>query len=518
MTLLYSAADPRKKPYILSQDELHHILSELVNSSPLGTRKLNQLKQLERERRELVAAVENSQRQYLAFENSKQILSQLLNEHDFDAEMQKMGYPAKVLNGKIKLDSDRQKVALDELQVTLSVKSDLPEALHKIIAALKLYYKKYFTHGQPCQKEDQKLKSELEAFDLDVQRGSNPDFIAYNEYQKVLSAVELGKVSLTKVNDLVKCDFSLALFSEWLQGSKNISFQNHLLNFGQWDISHVSMLEYCFENTVDDHFAKACLDKIIQLSQAPSSSFLNRQLENDVHPDLVRTYLQTLDDEQLHQRQEESLAQNLQHLLGALINLRGLDQKYFYRMLSNSGLRHGVFRHLVESLFNQNQPQGVYGMDHGYAKQVLNEHSASPSNVIATLQKALPRGFEGTQIESFFQFMQTINEQLKDGLNKKEQLDRLKQHDKTYSQQLLHISNLQTIRFLLFSYIYDRINSSNTNYKALGLSGESLKNHIEIQYQFEVLWGKNKNILNYIQSLYKKSPELKAHSAAEVES
>ena len=136
----------------LSQDELHNILGELVKSSPLGTRKLNQLEATRERARDLEQALEASQRDFQAFENSKQVLTQLLSEHNFDPEMQRLGYPAKILNGQIDLENDRQKLALDELTVTLSVKSDFPKDLTKIIQALKLFYKTYFKNGEAIQK------------------------------------------------------------------------------------------------------------------------------------------------------------------------------------------------------------------------------------------------------------------------------------------------------------------------------------------------------------------------------
>ena len=96
-----------------------------------------------------------------------------------------------------------------------------------------------------------------------------------------------------------------------------------------------------------------------------------------------------------------------------------MDQQYFYKILGKPGLRTGVFRQFIDSMFHQNQAQGVYGMDHTYAKQVLNEHQNVPGNIIATLQKAMTRGLEGTQILDFFQFLNTVNSQLKELLIEK---------------------------------------------------------------------------------------------------
>jgi hypothetical protein len=479
----------------------------------MGTRRLNELKQLERDRLDLVTAIEASERNFHSFSNSKQMLSQLLVEHNFDTEMQKLGYPAKVLNGKINLDQDHQKVALDELSVTLGVKSSFPDELNKIITALKLYYKTYFNDGQPPQKVDPTMAKALQAFDADSEKGANTDFQLYLKSQEALSEADLGQLELTKLNNIEQKDFILALFAEWMVQSKNPAFLHHLLNLCQWDISHMKLLEHCYEKSADEDFAKACLDKILELGQDPNSSFLDHQLELDHHPQWIRSYLSTLSQKQLEERQKEALEQNLQHLLGALINLKGLDQKYFYQILGKSGLRNGVFKHLVDSLFHQANPQGVYGMDHHYAKQVLQQHRHSPANVIATLQKAMPRGLEGTQVQDFFNFLDTINQQLKTCLDRRALLESLNKRDEEFSKTLLEISDHQTIRFLLFSYIYDRIKTSNTNFKALGLSSDQLRDLLEAQYQFELQWGKNRNILNYIQNIRQKNPILNLNTA-----
>ena len=496
----------------MSQDELHNILGELVKSSPLGTRKLNNLKQLERERQELVTALENSQREFHAYENSKQVLSQLLSEHNFDGEMQRLGYPAKVLKGQINLDNDQQRFALDELTVTLSVKNDFPESLGKIIQALKLFYKNYFKDGQPCKEVDDQAKADLENFDQHPEKGQLDDFKTFLAYQEVLSKAE-EENDFSGIDKLADSDFKLALFSEWMDKSQNSSFIQHLIELGNWDISHVKLFERCYSQAESSDFAQICIDKIIALGQEPSSVFINDQFENDRHTDIIRNYLSSLPPQKLEHRQKEALEQNLQHLLSALINLKGLDQKYFYQMLGKKGLRTGVFRHLVDSMFFQNKAQGIYGMDHNYAKQVLNEQSATPGNIIATLQKAMSRGLEGTQIEDFFTFLNSVNLKLKDHLEVKAKLDILSLKDKTYSQNLMQISDYQTIRFLLFSYIYDRINTSNTNFKSLGLSPARLSELIENQHNFELEWGKNRNILSYIQNIWKSSPELKQEEA-----
>lgn len=479
----------------------------------MGTRRLNELKQLERDRLDLVSAIEESERNFHSFSSSRQMLSQLLVEHNFDAEMQKLGYPAKVLNGKINLDQDHQKIALDELSVTLGVKSNFPKELNKIITALKLYYKTYFKNGQPPQKVDPQAAQALKAFDAHPEKGAHPDFQAYLSTQQTLSDADLGRIDLSTLEQLEQKDFTLALFAEWMVTSKNIPFLQTLLKLGKWDLSHIKLLEHGYEKSPDADFAKACLDKILNLGQAPNSSFLDHQLELDHHPQWIRSYLSTLNEKELEERQQEALEQNLQHLLGALINLKGLDQKYFYQILGKSGLRNGVFKHLIDSLFHHANPQGVYGMDHHYAKQVLQQHRHSPANVIATLQKAMPRGLEGTQIQDFFNFLDTINLQLKECLDRKANMEILKKRDAEYSKTLLEVSDHQTIRFLLFSYIYDRINTSNTNFKALGLSSDQLRDLIETQYQFECQWGKNRNILNYIQNIRQKNPILRLKTA-----
>ena len=480
-------------------------------------RKLNELKQLELDRLDLVATIEESQRQFLFFENSKQVLDKLLAEHNFDVEMQKLGYPAKVLKGKINLENDSQRVAIDELSITLGVKSDFPEALTKIITALKLYYKFYFQSGHPCQEVDTKTTEALKQFDADKNRGANPDFLLYQKSQELLAKANHSEINFRDIDNLEQGDFSLVLFAEWMVKSKNNDFLHHLLKLGKWDVSHLKLLEHSYEKSDHSDFAKACLEKIIEIEEEPTSYFLDHQLELDHHPEWIREFLGTLNDKQLEKRLEEALDQNLHHLLSALINLKGLDQKYFYQILGKPGLRTSVFKHIVNSLFKQTHAQGVYGMDHNYAKQVLTKQRHSPANVITTLQKALPHGFRGTQIQDFFIFLNTINQQLKTALKVKEKLESLGNKDSEHGRNSLAISDHQTIRFLLFYYIYDRINTLHTNFKVLGLSSDQLRDFIEMQYQFELKWGKNRDILSYIQNIRQKHPILKM-SAAETNS
>ena len=65
----------------------------------------------------------------------------------------------------------------------------------------------------------------------------------------------------------------------------------HLIQLGQWDVSHVKIFERCFDQSPDVAFSQICFDKIVDLGQEPSSSFLDHQLEKDHHPSLIRDYL-----------------------------------------------------------------------------------------------------------------------------------------------------------------------------------------------------------------------------------
>jgi hypothetical protein len=196
---------------------------------------------------------------------------------------------------------------------------------------------------------------------------------------------------------------------------------------------------------------------------------------------------------------------NLDFLLASVNNLVGLDRPGFYRALEKTELPAEVFDKIVDDLFTPRQTSTSYGIDALHLDRVLDQQKDLPQNLVTVLQKALPRGLDGRAIAGALDFFRGLTQQYSEH---RDQLASVAVGSSEEATLKKTISDLDSVRFLLFSHIQDRLRSCRAVPKATGMSHEELSKQLHNIYQDELTKGGNANIRTTLEFLYKSFPHL----------
>ena len=488
----------------MSQEELHSLLQKLVDTNMASDTKLQKFKQLDGEYLELRRVVAESLKVKEGYERDKGLLLKLISQNNFDATIQSYEYPKRVLGGDIDLESASQKQAIDELLITLKENTEIPKSVIEITAALKKFYAQYFENSNNPPEPDQQKIQALKSFENDATRGGAEEYKEYLQYLKKLSVAE--KCESGFENALSgPFELSAEMNAEKILSSQNEIFKKYLMNATQWQPQHVEKLELIFDNEHDPELLENILVTLEQKCGGINAEFLNRQIDQFEEPDIFINFLLTLNIDETEKLMSECIEKNYHHLLNLMININGFDQNYFYLSLSRHGIHRDVFKTLIDSLFVKGSAQGTYGMDGTYAEKVISSQKKIPINVVTTLQRALPRGFEGSPLAGYFEFMSVFNKQLEE-LRQSYREDEGVVKDQKYSEHKLKISDTEAIRFIIFTYIYDAIRNG-IHPSKVGMSRTRINELVAEQYHFEKSIGQNANIINTIVDLFKIFPD-----------
>lgn len=485
----------------MSQEELHQILNRLSNTDTVTESLLLTLKQLEREHYTLQTQVSKSLQRKKDYEEAKQLLSQLLEKHRFNEIILNLPYPSKLLNGPIQLDNNGQQNAINELSITLSKDPSLPKSLIDITAALKIFYNTYFDKQGKAPDIEEGIQKKLEDFEQNPEKGSLEAYQQYRSYSATLfDADQNNNIELIDQNNIP--NFAPSLHAEMLFQTQNLELKLHLLQNTEWTEGERVQLESLFETEDDLELQEEILEALKQYCGL-DASFLNKQIQKSEDVNLFVDVLKDYDDESLNELIIESINQNYQDLLELLINMIGFNQHAFYHSLANGSVQRDVFKTMIDSLFHSSSPRGTYGMDSTYAEKVIGKQRKIPSNVVKTLQKALPRGFEGSPLAGYFHFLNMFNQQIE---KLKLESHEFSEKNKLYCEHQLKLSDTEAIRFIMFTYIFDVLKKGIFPSK-LGMSRSNIIEKIQNQHQFELTVGKNQNILGSIRNLFTLYPD-----------
>jgi hypothetical protein len=260
-----------------------------------------------------------------------------------------------------------------------------------------------------------------------------------------------------------------------------------------------------FGSEVHQDLLEIILDTLKEKCEHVNALFLNEQLTAIDEPDVFINFLSKFSQEETEDLMNVCISENYHVLLNLLININGFDQNYFYLSLSRYGIHRDIFKTMIDSLFVTGSAQCTYGMDGSYAEKVISTQKTVPINVVTTLQKALPRGFEGSPLAGYFQFMSIFNKEISE-LKSEYGDDYSGVRDYKYSEYKLKISDTEAIRFIMFTYIFDAIKNGIYPDK-IGMSRNRINELVADQYRFEKEMGKNKNIINHIVDLFKLFPD-----------
>lgn len=492
---------------ILSQDDLQALLEQLLKSIETKGSLIEKLKSLENEHRFLKEAVLEPRKRKEAYDKASLTLNTLLKQSSYNEQILKAEYPAKLLKGNIDLSTAKQKNAISELSITLSQNPNFSEDLLKITNAIRLFYQDFFQNDQAeAPKNDPEAEEKLKAFEEDSKRGKWPPYQNYLNYEACLQEVE-------KTEDFDKLsknrpDFYINLHIEQLFRSKNQALKKYLLDHSEWSNRYQKALEKYFKIEKSEELKIKALSLIQKKCSAMDPTFLDEQLSDSSQSPLIIEFLKNFDTDQLSHMLIISVQKNLQNLMSVLINFSGFDSKYFYSSLSQGQMQPDVFKRMIDSLFRPLSPQGRYGIDSQYAQKVIKEQKNIPKNVVKTLQTTMPRGFEGNPIVGYFKLLAKFNEEMENMYREKRKLDQLQSKDQSYCDHVLRMSDTETIRFILFTYIFDVIKYGIYPNK-IGMSRSKVKNTLIEQYDFEMKIGHNPNITKSIQDLWTLFPDLK---------
>ena len=465
---------------------------------------LQNFKQLDTEYIVLKKAVGESLQTKKSFDSARALLTKLISQNRYNETIQSFDYPKRILGGNIDLNSANQKHAIDELSVTLNENENIPVSVLEITAALKKYYHQYFKNSSTPPQTNPDIIRQLKDFESDPNRGASNEYKQYLQYYKSLIAAEKIESGFEKV---LKDPFLLSteMHAERLVVSENYELKNYLLCNTEWEPQHREKLELIFSSENDEGLLEIILNILKDKCHHVDAAFLNNQISDIDEPDLFIGFLSHFHQDETEDLMNVCIQENYHYLLNLLININGFDQNYFYLSLTRHGIHRDVFKTMIDSLFVVGSAQSVYGMDGSYAEKVITTQKKVPLNVITTLQKALPRGFEGSPLAGYFEFMSIFNQQIV-SLKKVYDVNHADIKDANYSEHMLKISDTEAIRFIMFTYIFDAIKNGIFPDK-IGMSRARINEFVATQYHFEKEIGHNAHIINHIVDLFKLFPD-----------
>jgi hypothetical protein len=441
-----------------------------------------------------------SQERHETWKHDKEQLERLIQENEFDERLQDLGHPSKILDGPINLSSDQQKNAISELAVTLPQNTLDQQALFKIAQAVQLYFKSYFQPDGPPPELDQKVSDQLDQFNQDPEKGASEAFQLFLSYQSLLKQ-RPPTPSTEKLPP-----YAPLLHADVILDSDEENVRSHFLSNTVWDESHHHLLETIFKQESSHSLAQMTLDILSRLGLL-TMSFLDQELKRQHQVSVIQEIVQTQDLAIILEQQKQAIKENLDHLLGLLTNIIGVDQPEFYQSLKKQPLHSDIFKKIVASLF-ASPAQRQYGMDQQYLQQVLSTQEDFPKNLVSVLQSGLPRGLEGCRLKDAFHFFARLNENAATIKEKCDELWATSPEGPEYAHTKLECTDLETVRFIIFTHIHDRIKASKAKPKLIEMSHPELREQLQNSYTFELTTGKNNNISNYIEHLWSTLPQI----------
>lgn len=496
----------------LDRDDLTPLLERLVEQSPRGSRELGMMRRLGREQAVLLTRLEKSRQRYARWQKSKSTLEHLITEHDFIGQLQELGRPYRLLGGDISLDEDRQRHAISELVVTLESEGRQRPIVQQISRALSLYYREFFDEGQGPAEEDGELVAEEQGFKDDPERGGSPSYATYLKFLKQLKDRDLVQLKEAKESWPVYAPILIA--EAILEAGEDLSFRRGAFELCDWERSHDHLLYRIFSRESDVELAKAVLSTLRGSGPENHLPFFDRQFTGDFREEIIYEELISLEPSKQEELRALALEKNCAQVLAVLTNALGMEPALYYQALKQEGIETDVFSRLVEWLFKP-VAKRHYGMDAVYAQKVLEEQKDWPRKMISVMQNAMPRGIEGQSLANALTFFEGLQEKRLHLTREKSSINPQRE-GRRHCELSLSLSDLESARFILFSYIHDRIIAGKALPKLMGMSHPELAIRLARVEGFEMEVGPNQNILEHLFNIFKQHPSLKIELKAEV--
>jgi hypothetical protein len=495
----------------LSQDQLQKLLGEISEESPCGSRTLRKLNFLERKQTSLKDQLEASKDFYEHWLLDKKQLERLIEENDFNERLSALGHPSKILEGNIDLEKDDQRHAISELVVTLPQTTTRYDILHKVIHALHLYYKTYFEDRSPPPPFDEKAQKQLDEFNTDPERGASQNFQEFLAYKSWLS-----QNSKDEAWDGDIPDYAPILHADIIASHENLERRRELLENTVWNDAHGPLFENMFRQQSDQGMGIELI-ALMEKHGTLRYHFINQELKRKHQHPTVLNWLQDRKLQELVDMQKRAIEENLDQLLGMLTNIVGIDQPEFYHSLKQTPLQGEIFDKMVTSL-SSSPAQRQYGMDQQHLHKVLHTQEELPKNLATVLQNGLPRGLENCRLKDSFDFILRLNSKVNALKSELESFSEAHRHGPEFAKIKLEYTDTETVRFILFTHIHDRLKMSKNSPKSLksstGMSPEELRDLLHQLYSFELTTGRNGNISGYIEHLYEVLPSLQSQPSS----
>ncbi len=488
-------------------ESLQDLLGELVKMADGLPQHIEDMQNLDIERCRLEAAAMKPRKRVEDWKSSRKLLSHLIEHTRFNEVIQMKEYPKRLLKGDIDLDHYTQRYAVAELSNTLIHDKEIQQRHLKLLKALQLYYSDFFSDdGQP-PREDMLAEKALMEFRQDPKRGANAQYLIFVGYQERLMSADKDSEQIDRL-DADRPDFYDDLHAFCLCRMQSQELKIWLLESTPWKARHVPALESFFSLESNAELLRVCLERLSELDvlQPP---FFNRHLEDEIRGPMLKVLLLKQPENKLRELVTASIESGWENIFQVLTNAIGGDQRQLYQSLTVHRLKPDFFKRMLQTLFHMNEGQNAYGLDSIHMQRVIAAQGEIPRNVLHVLQTAFPRGPSASPVEDLFRLMDSFNKEQKElQLQMSPYENGLQQKERNYLELVMQISSVESCRIITFFHILDGLKSRLVNPHLLGMDLAQLKKLLLKQLQFELAGGRNRNIINAIDAIQKRHPEL----------
>lgn len=480
--------------------QLHELLGDLVRQQSERPPLLQELSALEAEKDLLLQAISEARQRHKSFVSALKTLEYLMRQSRLDEVLRLLGEPGRLLGGPIDLTRVDQKPMVAELSVRLQANPGVDSGLRQLLRAIHLFYDDYYDEQGRSPVEDRASENALREFSADLRRGARREYVEYTDYLEKLNRAEEGSAFYEELDAELPA-FHVEMDLQYLSRTRSAELREHLLKRTPW----TALQQPGLENIFVEETRREILDLAFNIFDIRCCGcrpeFLERLLAGHEMGELAtREYLKKCPTDKLETLLRNAIENNWKNLFDQLINMVECEPGFFYRSLGERPLSPEIFTRILDTLFAPNSPRQRYGIDSNYARKIFGSQNRVPRNVLKVLQKAFPRGIDPAPFKGFLEVLEAFNRECEEFTTTK---DRRENHQDTrtpdYIELCQDLSAVETIRYVIFTYIYDSAMLQGGARLKIGL--DKWQNFLVRQLEFERAVGHNRNITAYATGL-----------------
>lgn len=485
--------------------KLEDLIQRIEEVDPDDSPEFKELKHLlalwQRHKR-LVQEAAAPDKQLAKQKKEKDTLNRLIRASKFNELASKSSYISGLLKGDVDLDSPDQRRAFDELNATLTSKDGIPEALCELTARIRDYYHQFFSDSQEHKEKAIKASDDLKKFVKDPQAGGS---VSFRRFESHLSLLEHERAD--GLADFRNEPWTPALHALVLMSRHSGPLKISALHATNWNARFQSVLETVFFRETNPEIRQELLSVMDRECGGVHAEMLEKALSDSVRAEDAKKFIDEASDEVCKRFMREAVDKGFGKLFEFLQLRLVSDPSHFYFALKKS-MEPELFRKVIELLVPPGSAQQKYGMDSGHAEKVMRSQNQVAKNVLSVLQKGMTKGLEtATNLRGYLTLLQGFNNVCKKTAELRDKIDPGKLQDHAAVALDIRAAEIEAIRFVLFTYIYDALKIKGGNLRKINLHSTEVANFLEQQLRFEHEIGKNKNILGFLGDLFSSHPE-----------